>query len=185
MTIFAFDGVFMLQNSHAIIFRYFVRNASIHDLNRFYSSIFAKLKLFFGNSGIRLLHVGRSLRFRSKSGISSYLTILMSCAKFQRAKRSRRWIFSEAISIFFVHLRAPEYKGATPFILSHIAYLYVWACVHSIYVNRSQKYQPHVELREIQKFIWKSRFSGRAEIWALIGKFSHTHHPCFKLRNYT
>ena len=46
MTIFAFDGVFMLQNSHAIIFRYFVRNASIHDLNRFYSSIFAKLKLF-------------------------------------------------------------------------------------------------------------------------------------------
>ena len=33
-------------NPQIIIFRYFVRNASIHDLNRFYSSIFAKLKLF-------------------------------------------------------------------------------------------------------------------------------------------
>ena len=149
MTSFSFSKGLPATNSQTIIFLYFLRNASIHDLNRFYSSNFAKLELFFENSGIRLLQVGRSPRFRSKSRIYAYSIVLMLCAKFQCTKRSRMWFFGELICIFFMHLHASECEWATPFILSHITYLYVLASVHSNHVSRSQKYQPHVALREI------------------------------------
>lgn len=103
---------------------------------------------------------------------------------FQRMKRSRRWIFSEVVCIFFVHSHASESKGATPFVLPNIAYLYVLECVHSNHASRSRKYQPHAALRQTQKNIRKSRFLGPLEIRRSIGSFPASLALAPKLWNY-
>ena len=108
----------------------------------------------------------------------------MLYTEFQRMKRSRRWIFSEVVCIFFVHSHASESKGATPFVLPNTAYLYVLECVHSNHASRSRKYQPHAALRQMQKNIRKSRFLGPLEIRRSIGSFPASLDLPPKLWNY-